>query len=108
MQHLPARFPRTTLTKAFYPLTRSSKLAAVVVCLLPFLCGHAFAQSMSTFAGLNTVGNRSNPTAAPDVTIAVETLQYCEHVNSSYQCWYKGGTQANQPVRFLGNTNPKS
>jgi len=63
---------------------------------------------MSTFAGLNTVVNRSNPTAAPDVTIAVGTLEYCEHVNSSYQCWYKGGAQANQPVKFLGNTNPKS
>jgi len=63
---------------------------------------------MSTFAGLNTVVNRQNPTAAPDVTIAVGTLEYCEHVNSSYQCWYKGGAQANQPVKFLGNSNPKS
>jgi hypothetical protein len=63
---------------------------------------------MSTFTGLNTVANRLNATAAPDVTIAVGQTEYCEHVNSAYQCWYKSGPNANQPVKFLGNTTPKS
>ncbi len=63
---------------------------------------------MSTFPGLNTTVKMENATAAPDVTIAVGTLEYCEHVNSSYQCWYKSGVNANQPVNFLGGTNPKS
>jgi hypothetical protein len=108
MRHHAARFPHTTFKKEFHALTRSAKLVAVLVCLVPLLCGHGFAQSMSTFAGLNTVVNRSNPTAAPDITIAVGTLEYCEHVNSSYQCWYKSGVNANQPVHFLGSSNPKS
>jgi len=63
---------------------------------------------MSTFAGLNTTVKMENPTATPDVTIAVGTLEYCEHVNSAYQCWYKSGVNANQPVNFLGGTSPKS
>lgn len=63
---------------------------------------------MSTFAGLNTTIRGSNPSATPDPTIAVGTLQYCEHVNSEYQCWWKGGANANQPVSFLGNANPKT
>src|SRR5258706_909679 len=108
MRHLLALSPNTTFKQVSNPLTRAAKLVAVLVCLVPFLCGHGFSQSMSTFAGLNTVVNRQNPTAAPDVTIVVGTLEYCEHVNSSYQCWYKGGAQANQPVKFLGNSNPKS
>jgi hypothetical protein len=63
---------------------------------------------MKTVAGLNTVqfGN-IGATAAPDPTIAVGTLEFCEHVNSAYQCWYKGGPNALQPVNFMGNTNPK-
>jgi hypothetical protein len=75
-----------------------------------FLCASGFAQSgtMSTFAGLNTTVRMENATAAPDVTIAVGTLDYCEHVNSAYQCWYKSGVNANQPVKFLGSTSPKS
>jgi hypothetical protein len=89
-------------------LIRSARLLALGACLLLAVCGRGIAQTMSTFAGLNTVVNRSNPTAAPDITIAVGTLEYCEHVNSSYQCWYKGGAQANQPVHFLGTSNPKS
>lgn len=63
---------------------------------------------MSTFSGLNTVQYRLNATAAPDVTIAVGQTDYCEHVNNAYQCWYKSGANANQPVNFLGSTNPKS
>src|ERR1700753_1885783 len=58
-------------------------------------------QTMSTFAGLNTTQSKLNATAAPDVTIAVGLTEYCEHVNSAYQCWYKSGPNANQPVKFL-------
>ncbi len=60
---------------------------------------------MSVFTGLNTVQDRINSTATPDPTIAVGTLDYCEHVNSGYQCWYKS---TNQPIFFLGNSNVKS
>ena len=86
-------------------MTLRAKLVAVFACLVPVLCGYGMGQSISTFAGLNTVADRINSTAAPDVTIAVGTLEYCEHVNSGYQCWYKS---TNQPVKFLGNTNVKS
>ena len=83
---------------------------AALVCSVLLFCALGFAQSgtMSTFPGLNTTVKMENATAAPDVTIAVGTLEYCEHVNSSYQCWYKSGVNANQPVNFLGGTNPKS
>ncbi len=57
---------------------------------------------------MNTIQSKLNATAAPDVTIAVGLTEYCEHVNSGYQCWFKSGPNANQPVRFLRNTNPKS
>ncbi|HEX3821255.1 MAG TPA: choice-of-anchor D domain-containing protein [Candidatus Sulfotelmatobacter sp.] len=76
--------------------------------LLVAVCAPSFGQTMSTFTGLNTTQSRLNATAAPDVTIAVGLTEYCEHVNSAYQCWYKGGPNANQPVKFQGNTNPKS
>ena len=64
--------------------------------------------SMTTISGLNTVqfGNIGQ-TATPDPTIAVGTLEFCEHANSSYQCWYKNGPNAYQPVNFFGNTSPK-
>ncbi|MFZ0309579.1 MAG: choice-of-anchor D domain-containing protein [Candidatus Sulfotelmatobacter sp.] len=67
------------------------------------------AQTMKTVAGLNTVqfGN-IGATATPDPTIAVGTLEFCEHVNSVYQCWYKNGPNALQPVNFMGNTSPKA
>src|SRR5580698_1148644 len=94
-----------TSSKEFHLLTLRAKLLAVVVCLIPVLCGYGSGQTLSTFPGLNTVQDRINSTAAPDVTIAVGTLEYCEHVNSGYQCWYKS---TNQPVKFLGNTNVKS
>ncbi len=86
-------------------MTLRAKLAAVFACLVPLLCGYSVSQTISVFPGMNTVQNRVNATAAPDVTIAVGTLQYCEHVNSGYQCWNKS---TNQPVKFLGNTNVKS
>lgn len=76
--------------------------------LLVAVCAPSFGQTMSTFTGLNTTQSRLNATAAPDVTIAVGLTEYCEHVNSAYQCWYKSGPNANQPVKFQGNTNPKS
>ena len=98
----------TTSSKEFLALTLRAKLVAVVACLFPLLCGSGFGQTLSTFPGLNTVQNKINSTAAPDITIAVGTLEYCEHVNSGYQCWYKSGVNANQPVKFLGNTNVKS
>jgi hypothetical protein len=94
-----------TSSKELHPLTLRAKLVAAIACLIPVLCGYGLAQTMTTLPGLNTVQNRINSTAAPDVTIAVGTLEYCEHVNSGYQCWYKS---TNQPVKFLGNTNVKS
>jgi hypothetical protein len=103
----PAPTP-TTSSKELHTLTLRAKLMAVLACLFPLLCSYGFGQSMSTFPGLNTVQNKINSTAAPDPTIAVGTLEYCEHVNSGYQCWYKSGVNANQPVKFLGNTNVKS
>ncbi len=65
--------------------------------------------SLTTVAGLNTVqyGNIGQ-TATPDPTIAVGTLEFCEHTNSSYQCWYKNGPNALQPVNFFGGTSPKA
>ncbi len=91
-------------------MTRSAKFVAAFACLVLLLCASGFAQSgtMSTLAGLNTTVKMENPTATPDVTIAVGTLEYCEHVNSAYQCWYKSGVNANKPVNFLGGTSPKS
>ena len=98
----------TTLSKELPALTLRANLVAVLACLVPLLSGYGFGQTMSTFPGLNTIQDKINSTAAPDPTIAVGTLEYCEHVNSGYQCWYKSGVNANQPVKFLGNTNVKS
>ncbi len=72
--------------------------------------GIGFAQNgaMATVAGLNTVQyGVIGQTSAPDLTIAVGTLQFCEHVNSAYQCWWKNGPNALQPVTFQGSSNPK-
>lgn len=90
-------------------LTLSAQ-AALVASFALIVCAGTFAQSgsLSTFAGLSTGVKGENPTATPDPTIAVGTLEYCEHVNSAYQCWYKSGANANQPVNFLGSTTPKS
>ena len=72
----------------------------------------AFAQAgfaqMTTLAGLNSTMPGVRPTAAPDPTIAVGTIEFCERVNNGYQCWYKSGANALQPVKFFGSTNPKS
>ncbi|MFZ0732901.1 MAG: choice-of-anchor D domain-containing protein [Candidatus Sulfotelmatobacter sp.] len=85
-----------------------AKLTVIFACL--FAAVYSFGQTgnMKTFSGLNTVQYRLNATAAPDVTVAVGQTEYCEHVNNAYQCWYKSGANANQPVNFLGSTNPKS
>jgi len=95
----------TNSSKGSYALNLRGKLVAVFACLVPVLCGYGFSQTLSNFPGMNTVQNHINSTATPDVTIAVGTLEYCEHVNSGYQCWYKS---TNQPVKFMGNTNVKS
>jgi hypothetical protein len=110
MRQSAIQIPDQTFNRERHPLTRSAKFTAVIACLISLLGAFSFAQSgtMSTFAGLNTVVNKTSPTAAPDITIAVGTLEYCEHVNSSYQCWFKSGGQANQPVHFLGTSNPKN
>jgi hypothetical protein len=82
-----------------------------ISCALMILAAElSFAQSgtMTVVPGLNTVQYRLNATATPDPTIAVGTTEFCEHVNNAYQCWYKSGANAFQPVSFLGNTNPKS
>lgn len=91
-------------------VTLRTKLAVILGSFVTCLCAISFGQTgnMNTFSGLNTVQFRLNASAAPDVTIAVGQTEYCEHVNSAYQCWYKTGVNANQPVNFLGNTNPKS
>jgi len=88
----------------------AGKVALALVLGVVTLSCIAAAQSgtMQTFAGLNTVQyGVIGQTAAPDITIAVGTLQVCEHVNSAYQCWWKSGANALQPVNFLGSTNPK-
>ncbi|MGD0267837.1 MAG: choice-of-anchor D domain-containing protein [Candidatus Sulfotelmatobacter sp.] len=110
MSHTMPLLTHTNFNKKFHPLTRSAKSLALLVCAVLALSAFGFAQSgtMSTYAGLNSTIKGSNASAAPDVTIAVGTLEYCEHVNSEYQCWYKGGANANQPVNFLGSTSPKS
>ena len=48
-------------------LARVTKWLVVLTCVVPLLCSCGLAQ-MSTFPGLNTVQNKLNPTAAPDVT----------------------------------------
>jgi hypothetical protein len=90
-------------------MIRATRSVVLFACIFMVLSVYGFSQSgtMSTFPGLNTVQDKLAPTAAPDVTIAVGLFEYCEHVNNAYQCWYKGGTNANQPVKFLGNTTPK-
>jgi hypothetical protein len=85
-------------------LTLRAKLSALFAGLFLLSVG-AFSQTMNTFTGLNTVQNKINASATPDVTIAVGQTEYCEHANSGYQCWNKA---TNQPVKFLGNTNVKS
>jgi hypothetical protein len=86
-----------------------SRAKFVVVLTILVSTSSSFGQtgSMGVFSGLNTVQYRVNATAAPDVNIAVGQTEYCEHVNSAYQCWYKSGPNANQPVNFLGGTTPK-
>jgi hypothetical protein len=110
MRHMMPLSAQADFKKGFHPWTRSAKSLAVLAFSVLFLCASGFAQSgtMSTFAGLNSTIKGSNASATPDPTIAVGTLEYCEHVNSEYQCWYKSGANANQPVNFLGSTSPKT
>ena len=110
MRHTVPLFTQVISKKQFHPATQWAKLLSVFACSVLWLCASGFAQSgtMNTFAGLNSTIKGSNASATPDVTIAVGTLEYCEHVNSEYQCWYKSGANANQPVNFLGGTSPKS
>ena len=89
-------------------MTSHGRLLAIFACLISSAFCFGQTGGMSTFSGLNTVDYRINASAAPDVTIAVGQLEYCEHANSAYQCWFKNGANANQPVNFFGNTNPKS
>lgn len=108
MHVLSAVVPPAISNREYSALTRKNLSFALLVCLLPVLSVHGRGQNMSTFSGLNTVQYRMNSTATPDPTIAVGLTDYCEHVNSGYQCWYKSGVNANQPVNFFGNTNVKS
>lgn len=107
MLHITPVQPPQNSTREFPALTLRAKLLAFAGCVL-LLSGALSAQTMSTFTGLNTIQNKINASAAPDPTIAVGTLQYCEHANSGYQCWWKSGVNANKPVSFFGNTNAKS
>jgi hypothetical protein len=110
MQYPVRLIPNVTSHEEFNLLTRSTTSLMVSACLVLLLCSSGFAQTgtMSTFPGINTTQKSLNATAAPDVTIAVGIDEYCEHVNSAYQCWYKSGPNANQPVKFLGSTIPKT
>ena len=108
MQLICALLPPTNSNREYSTLTRHGLWFALLVCLVPVLSAHGKGQTMSTYAGLNTVQDHMNSTATPDPTIAVGLTDYCEHVNSGYQCWYKSGANANQPVEFFGNTNVKS
>jgi hypothetical protein len=108
-QMLPPGYCCTPLLpREHFTLTSRAKLTVIFACL--FVALHSVAQTgnMNTFSGLNTAQYRLNATASPDITIAVGQTEYCEHVNNAYQCWYKSGANANQPVNFLGSTNPKS
>jgi hypothetical protein len=114
MNDSPIPSETTTVPRELSLFTRAASLTASA-CLFLLLCASAFAGAakaqsgtISVFPGLNTVQYRLNSTATPDVTIAVGTLDYCEHVNSGYQCWYKSGTNANKPISFLGSTSAKS
>jgi Abnormal spindle-like microcephaly-assoc'd, ASPM-SPD-2-Hydin len=109
MRYSLAPCTHASFRKKFHVSTRPTNLI-VLACLVLSLCASSFAQTgtMSTFAGLSSTIKGSNSSATPDVTIAVGTLEYCEHVNSEYQCWYKSGANANQPVTFLGSSNPKT
>lgn len=78
----------------------------VVITLLVFTVV-VQAQPITKISGI-TSATSTGPTAWPDPTIAVGTLEVCEHVNSAYQCWYKNGPNARQPVNFLGSTSPKA
>jgi len=89
---------------------RRGKQWIILVLFVLAAAGMGMAQNgtMATVAGLNTVQyGVIGQTAAPDLTIAVGTLQLCEHVNSAYQCWWKSGANALQPVNFQGSTSPK-
>jgi len=108
MRHLSKRASAAFFMNKFNPVTCFARSIAIVAFLALSLCANAKSQTLSTFPGLNTTVKGVNPSATPDVTIAVGTIEYCEHVNSGYQCWYKNGTNANQPVNFLGSTNPKT
>ena len=96
------------LPREHFTLTSRAKLTVIFACLFVAVSSFAQTANMNTFSGLNTVQYRLNATAAPDITIAVGQTEYCEHVNNAYQCWYKSGANANQPVNFLGSTNPKT
>src|SRR5271168_5378884 len=86
-----------------------SKFLHIAFLLAATSLGLSQSGSMTTVAGINTVQyGKIGQTATPDPTIAVGTLEFCEHVNSAYQCWYKNGPNAFQPVNFMGNTTPKS
>jgi hypothetical protein len=84
------------------------RLLPAISILIMTTVGFAQSGTMTVVEGLNTIQERIGPAAAPDPTIAVGTIEFCEHVNSAYQCWYKSGANAFQPVNFMGNTNPKA
>ena len=84
------------------------KFLCIVFLVAATSLGFAQSGSVTLVPGLNTVNNGNiGQTATPDPTIAVGTVEFCQHANSSYQCWYKNGPNAGQPVTFLGSANPK-
>ena len=85
------------------------KFRFLVVGFIGVMAVTLFAQpgTITTISGLSSTTD-FGVGAAPDPTIAVGTLEFCEHVNSAYQCWYKYGSHALHPVSFFGNTNPKT
>ena len=84
---------------------RGGVLAVLVVLIaIQLMHAQAYAQAMTTMQGINNATS-IQPAAWPDPTIAVGTLEFCENVNSAYQCWYKS---THKPVSFFGTTTPKS
>ncbi len=111
MRSLPGEFMSlviSVLAKRLLRYVTQSFQWMLVAAVLGASCLAAAQSAPTVLPGLNTSSLNLKPTAAPDPTIAVGTLDYCEHVNNGYQCWYKSGANANQPVRFFGSTNPKS
>lgn len=80
------------------------RYGVLVILGMSILIQLVHAQAITTMQGINSATS-VQPAAWPDPTIAVGTLEFCENVNSAYQCWYKS---THKPVSFFGTITPKS